>query len=284
MPRLSYVLPPVLRMKMPELLCLSNGYLQPDVRRLKPVARATGGAGVDLHANASGGGELQRWDSRFMRKRKSQHNQKEQQKKARKLIRPELRGPLLLVALMISVPLLIRFAVHEFIHKRKFPLMDAEWKSYSPGQSGLSLLLPGEPQLGGTDAPAPGTNVKQTDYYQVSVKEFRVVIGSVLYREDVPADLEQATRALPGILQVSGEVAEYKETISRTKHSGRSGVLVTGTFKRNGEPQQVRALLLSEGPRLWQVLVSHQSSYPAATKAARRVIDSIKVTEVRTAL
>lgn len=185
---------------------------------------------------------------------------------------------------MISVPLLIRFAVHEFIHKRKFPLMDAEWKSYSPGQSGLSLLLPGEPQPSSFDAPSSGADFKQVERYQVSVEEFRVMMCSVSYREDVPADLEQATRGVPAILQESGEVAEYKETISRTKHSGRSGVLVSGTFKRNGEPKQFRALLLSEGPRLWQVLVSHQSSYPAATKAARRVIDSIKVTEVRSAL
>ena len=219
-----------------------------------------------------------------MRKNKPKHNQQARQKKRGKLIPPELRGPILFIALMISLPLVARFAIHEFIHKRKFPLMDAEWKSYSPGQSGLSLLLPGEPQPSGSNAPSPGTEVKQAEYYQVSVKEFRVVIGSVLYREEVPADLEQATRALPAILQTSGEVAEYKEAVGRTKHSGRSGVLVSGTFNRNGEPRQFRALLLSEGPRLWQVLVSHQSSYPAATKAARRIIDSVKVAEAKTAL
>lgn len=216
-----------------------------------------------------------------MRKRKSQYNQTKQGKKARKLIPPELRGPVLFVVLMLSGFLLLRFAIHEFIHKPKFPLADVEWKSYSPGQSGLSLLLPGEPQPGGSNAPSPGTEVKQAEYYQVSVKEFRVVIGSVLYREDVPADLEEATRALPAILQTSGEVVEYKETIGRTKHSGRSGVLVSGTFKRDGEPRQFRALLLSEGPRLWQVLVFYQASYPAAAKAARRVIDSIKIAEAK---
>lgn len=214
----------------------------------------------------------------FMRKRKSQHNQTQKGKKARNLIPPELRGPVLFIVLMISVPLLLRFAVHEFIHKPKFPLADVEWKTYSPGQTGLSLLLPGEPQPGGSNAPSPGTEVKQAEYYQVSVKEFSVVIGSVSYREDAPVDLNQAIRALPAILQTSGEVAEYKEAIGRTTHSGRSGVLVSSTFKRNGEPMQFRALLLSEGPRLWQVLVSYQASYPAAAKAARRIIDSIKVT------
>ena len=219
-----------------------------------------------------------------MRKNKPRHNQQARQKKGGKLISPGLRGPFLLIVLMIAVPLVVRFAIHEFVHKRKFPLVDAEWKSYSPGQSGLSLLLPGEPQPSGLERAAPSKDVKQADYYQVSVKEFKVVIRSVSYREDVPADLEQATRALPAILQESGEVAEYKETVSQTKRSGRSGVLVSGAFKRNGEPRQFRCLLLSEGPRLWQVLVSYQASYPAAAKAARRVVDSIKVAEAKTAL
>lgn len=219
-----------------------------------------------------------------MWKNKPQHKQQVRQKKGGKLISPELRGPILFIVLMITVPLVARFAIHEFIHKRKFPLMDAEWKHYSPGQSGLSLLLPGDPQPGGFNAPAFSADFKQVERYQVSVEEFRVMLWNASYREDAPADLERATRALPAILQESGEVAEYKETVSRTNRSGRSGVLVSGTFKRNGELRQFRAFLLSEGPRLWQVLVSYHASYRAAAKAARRVIDSIKVAEVKTAL
>lgn len=131
---------------------------------------------------------------------------------------------------------------------------------------------------------APGADVQRAEYFQVSVKEFRVIVGSMFYREAAPADFERAAEDLPAILQTSGEVVEYKQSIGRITHVGRSGMLVNGTFKRNGEPRQFRALLLNEGAKLWQVVVSYEASYPAAAKAARQVIDSVKVTEAKAAL
>ncbi len=213
-----------------------------------------------------------------MRKIKHEHSRKARRKLGQKFIPPGLGKPLLYLLLAVTAPILLRLGAHEFIHKRKFPLQTAEWKVYSPGLSRLSLLLPGEPQPESFQATASGPAIRQVDRYQVSVKEFRVLMWDVSYQEGAPADLNQAAHdLLASALKELGQVTEYQETVTPTKRSGRSGMLINGTFKRKGEPRQFRALLLGEGPRLWQVVVIHPASDDVATTASRSIIDSIRI-------
>lgn len=211
-----------------------------------------------------------------MRKIKRHHKREAEVKKGLKLIPPELRGPLLYILLIIFLPFVITYAV-ELIHKRQFPLSHAEWKLYSPSQSRLSLLLPGEPQAVIGNAPETDLAILRVDRHQVVIEQFRMSLWEVSYREGTLADLRQAVPLVSAALRESGEVAEYKENLAPAKHRGHDSLLVSGTFNRGGQQQHFRAMMTAEGDRLWQVVVAHPASYRLAAKAAQRVIDSIRL-------
>lgn len=219
-----------------------------------------------------------------MRRAKSQHKQRTGRKKGKDLLSLELRKSLLLILLTLAVLLGFRLAWHEFVHKRQSPLLAAKWQLYSPGQLELSLLLPSEPQPGSFVVPATDAEGHSVERYQASVKEFRVMIWSVLHQAAASVEHEQSRQSLPAVLQAFGEVAEYKETSSQANRANQSRALVAGTFSRNGEPMQFRALLLSEAAKQWRVLISYPVAYPAATKAAQQIIDSVNVTKAKTPL
>lgn len=212
-----------------------------------------------------------------MRSFRRKHIQKARREQARKLLPPRFGWPILLLLLTVSAPVIIRIGSHELIHKRKNPLLAAEWKIYSPGQSRLSLLLPGAPQTVSVKTPAADPAVRQVDRYQTSVKEFRVAVWNISYHGEIPADLRKAAEGVAAALKESGEVIDYQETVIPTRRYGRSGMLVSGAFKRNGEERQFRALLLGEGDRLWQVVVDYPSSYSQASSASQRIIDSVRM-------
>ncbi len=209
-----------------------------------------------------------------------EQSRKAERRQVWKLIPPGLGKPLLFFLAVASLPLIIRFGIHEFIHKKKYPLQTAEWKTYSPGQSQLSLPLPGEPQPESVKVSAHDPAIKQMECYQVSVKEFRVRIWNISYQEGTSADLQQAVHNVAPALKEPGDVTEYQESVTPIRRSGRSGLLVNGAFKRKGEQNRFRALLLSEEPRLWQVVISYPASARSGSKASQRIVDSVRILEV----
>ncbi len=212
-----------------------------------------------------------------MRSNRRKHLLKARREQPQKLITPQL-GKLLLFFLLVGVGFLIlRLVIPQFIHKRVAPLEVAAWKRYSPGQSGLSLLLPGEPQPENANGPSPDPAVKRLDRFLLSVKEFRVAVWNITYQGEIPADLRKAAEGVAAALKESGEVTDYQETVTPTRRSGRSGMLVNGAFKRSGEERQFRALLLGEGDRLWQVVVAYPPSFRRARTASQRIINSVKL-------
>lgn len=105
-----------------------------------------------------------------MRSIRRRHYRKDRRRDAQKLFSPGLRGPLLFLLLGISLPLVIRFVGHEFIHKRSFPLHAAEWKVHRLGQSHLSLLLPSEPRRADTPGPVSDDLLAQPERYRWRLK------------------------------------------------------------------------------------------------------------------
>jgi hypothetical protein len=211
-----------------------------------------------------------------MRSIRREQLRKARREEARKLIPTGLRWPLLLLLLIVSAPLALRLVAHRFFHKHS-SLYGAEWKVYSPGQSRLSLLLPAQPRSAGARAPDAGAAVAQADRYQVAVGEFNVSLWDVTYGGGASVDLRQAARGVRAALQEPGEVAEYREEVSPTRRYGQEGLLVSGAFRRGGEERLFRALLLTEGDRLWQVVLAYPATDRAAVKAAQRMIDSVRV-------
>lgn len=213
-----------------------------------------------------------------MRKIRGKQSRKAERRRRRKFLPPGFGWrPLLLLALALSAPLTLRFAAHKFLHDHSSPLYAAKWKVYSPGESRLSLLLPGAPQfagVGATDADPAAIGVAR---YQVVVGEFRVALWEISYREGTPADLRQASRGVASALREFGEVAEYQENFATTRRYGREGLLVRGEYKRGGGRQLFSALLTGEGAKLWQTVVSYPASDRLAASASRRVLDSVRL-------
>lgn len=111
----------------------------------------------------------------------------------------------------------------------------------------------------------------------MEIKEFRVEVWTVSDAGGKPPDLRQAARNVALALKESGGAADYQENLSPTKRYGRGGLLINGSFRRHGEQHLFRALLTGEGPKLWQVVVSHPASYRQASTASQRIIDSVRI-------
>ena len=168
-----------------------------------------------------------------------------------------------------------RVAIHEFGHKSS--ILTSEWQRYSPGQSHLSLLLPGEPQLTPPESPESIPNIKEASRYRYSLEAFSAEVSHVLYREGTSADIWKAADGTASALSQSPGVTEYRNTVTAIKRSGRAGVFISGSFKRDGNKMQIEAVLLGEGSKLWQVIVTHPASDRNAERASRKVLGSIAI-------
>ncbi|HKP12213.1 MAG TPA: hypothetical protein VJZ91_08895, partial [Blastocatellia bacterium] len=155
-----------------------------------------------------------------------------------------------------------------------------EWRKYSPGGSQLSLSLPAEPQPVGVEPPeSERAKIRQADRYEFAIEKFRVDTWSVIYADGVPTDIQQAAEGATEGLRQSEGVTEFQDTKTLISRSGKKGVLVTGTFKRAGETVDLHAILLGDGPKLWQVIITHPASDPNGSIAARRILQSVEIKE-----
>ena len=190
------------------------------------------------------------------------------------------KGTLLSLAVII-VALLGAVITFKYARKKSPPpVPTSEWRRYSPGNSIFSLLLPGEPQTESVKVPEPvRAKVKQIDRFKLSAGEFQVAVWATYYVEGMSADIRQAADSAVSSFRESPGITDYIGNTNEITRSGRSGMLVTGTFKRRGERMAIEAILLGDGPRLWQVIVTCPASDRDASTASRRVLDSVKIEE-----
>lgn len=185
---------------------------------------------------------------------------------------------LMLLAVFIAVGI-GRILVHETAHK-KSPSTTAtsEWKTYHPGESQLSLSLPGEPQAEHADVPdSIRANVKQVNRYKYARREFHVAVWDISYVDGVPVDIQKAADGAVSALKQSGSATEYQDNITPITRSGRSGLLVRASYKRYGERTLIDALLLGDGTKLWQVIITHPASDDNGRIASNTILDSVKI-------
>jgi hypothetical protein len=172
-----------------------------------------------------------------------------------------------------------RVVNHEFRHKKLSPAVNrSEWRRYSPGGSQLSLMLPGEPQLENVDAPTNlQDKVKQITRYKWSSGDLQIAVWDITYFDGVSTDIHQAAEGAGQALRQSEGVTEYRENRTPIGRSGRSGLLINGAFKRYDKEMELEAILLGDGPRLWQVIVTHPASDADMRAASRSVLDSVSL-------
>lgn len=168
---------------------------------------------------------------------------------------------------------------HELRHKKAPPSSTvSQWKRFSPGGSQLSLMLPGELQSEIADVPETlRDKVKQISRYKYLDEQFQVAVWDTLYFDGVSTDIQQAAEGARQTIRQSEGVTEYQDNSTRIVRSGRSGLLIRGTFRRYGEELEIEAILLGDGPRLWQVIITHPASDSDARVASKRVLDSVSL-------
>ena len=194
---------------------------------------------------------------------------------------PRFGKEVVILLALILVAATLKTCWYERLHvKTPSSILSSKWKTYSPGESQLSLSLPAEPQPVGAEIPdSDRAKIRQADRYQFALERFRVDIWNVLYADGVPTDIQQAAEgAIEGLRQSEG-VTEFQDSKTLISRSGKKGMLVTGTFKRADETVDLHAILLGDGPKLWQVIITHPASDQNGSVAARRILQSIEIKE-----
>lgn len=168
---------------------------------------------------------------------------------------------------------------HEFLHKDPpRSILTSQWTRYSPGQSGISLLLPGEPQPEPMVIPESlRSTVKEVHLYSYAFKDFHVEMWDTLYIESVPKDFKHAVDSAVSNIKQSAAITEYQDTISPITISGRSGILLAASFKRHGTKLEFKAVMIGDDSELRQVIITYSASDRDEAVAAQRVLDSIQL-------
>lgn len=192
---------------------------------------------------------------------------------------------LLIVASIFASVTVGKILTHKFLHRgTPRALVLSQWRRYWPGQSQLSLELPAEPRPGSVEVPESLlATIKQAKRYEYSIKGFKVAVWEAVYVDGVTTDIQQAAEGAASDLKQSEGVSEYHDTVTPTALSGRPALMITGSFRRYDEREEIKALLLADGPELWQVIITYPASDRNASVASRRVLDSVQIESKSTA-
>lgn len=210
------------------------------------------------------------------RRKTLKSNRKEQSRH-----RPRFGKKLLLVLAVLTVAVVGGIAMLKYARKRPPPPVPAlEWQRYSPGNSTFSLLLPGEPQSESVELPEPlRAKVKQSNRFRLSVGSLQVSVWSTTFLNEVPADIQKAAEGAVLSLRASPGVTGYVGHTTELTRSARPGMRITGTYERYSEKMAIEAMLLGDGPKLWQVIITYPTSERDAYTASKRVLDSVRIGE-----
>ncbi|HKQ05629.1 MAG TPA: hypothetical protein VJ464_10885 [Blastocatellia bacterium] len=214
-----------------------------------------------------------------MRKRGAKHLEVVKLGRGRKRRLPRFGKEVLILLSLLLLVATWRIFLHEMLHvKTPSSVLMSEWRRYSPGSSQLSLMLPAEPQSQSAEVPESADEaISRVNRCGLAVGPFKVDMWDISYKEGLPTSIEQAASGAVEALRQSEEVTEYQDTKTPIDRSGRKGVLVKGRFKRRGEKMELEAVLIGDGPKLWQVIIIHPASDRNGVIASQRILNSIEI-------
>jgi hypothetical protein len=214
-----------------------------------------------------------------MKKKAKTINQKPKLRDGKKLRFSLSWKEIILLLLLVSVWPITKVVLHLFLHeKTPASILSSEWKMYTPAGTRLSVTLPGEPQPESVGLPESVDDaVKEVRRYRYSVKDFQVGLWDISYAEGAQTDIQRAAEGAAATLRGSKGVTDYKDKVTPLTRSNRSGVLITGTFKRDGEGMELGAILLGESSKLWQVIVTHPAKDHNGQIAMKKILDSLEI-------
>lgn len=186
---------------------------------------------------------------------------------------------IVILLLLVSAWPVTKVVLHLFLHeKTPASVLSAEWQRFTLADSRLSVTLPGEPQPESVTLPQSADSaIKEVHRYTYSLEDFQVGLWDISYIEGAQTDIRRAAEGAATTLRGSKGVTEYSDKVTPIKRSNRSGVFITGNFKRDGEGMELGAILLGEGPKLWQVVITHPAKDRNGNFAMKKVLDSLEI-------
>jgi hypothetical protein len=155
---------------------------------------------------------------------------------------------------------------------------DEAWKSYAVGETGLTIEAPGELVEDEFSLPADARGrVLRMESYRYEADGFSLGVSSLTYAKGIEADIKSAEAGVIGGIRGLRGATGLAYTSSPAVVSGVSGVLLAGSFKRDGAAWEFKALLLAEGQVFYQAMASYEAASGKWAPKARRVMDSISI-------
>lgn len=153
------------------------------------------------------------------------------------------------------------------------------WVTISVGQPAMQILLPANPtpQKQGLP-PAVKTYIKKHEgfYLKDKPKGVVVTISATEYRDDIKADGRGVINGTNGQWQETGTKVAVLSTFDK-KVSGKNGVQQRGVLLQNGDETEFIDLVITEGNRMWQVIVMADATQPALRPYLQQIVDSVRM-------
>lgn len=131
------------------------------------------------------------------------------------------------------------------------------WTDFSFGAPACRLKMPGVPEPQKANLPAEVLKrIKRYDAFYID-NEFNgiiVTLTHVAYTDDVIANQKGAIDGTNAQWRATGATIDVHTTEAKVI-SGKSGTEQQGSYKMNGKDYEFYDLVVTEGPRMWQIIV-----------------------------
>lgn len=157
--------------------------------------------------------------------------------------------------------------------KQQAQAQASAWARVSPAKCGLSLEMPGEPQL--MNFPQPEEvrrSVNYLDLYMYQGNDVVVMISHTSASVHLPPK-PLAEGVVKGIV-TNAAVSDLNYT---TEPSTDTKTPIKGSYKQSGVALEMNGIAMSEQKQAWVVISVYKQGESASQKAAERILSSIKM-------
>jgi hypothetical protein len=151
------------------------------------------------------------------------------------------------------------------------------WQGYTIGTPPLALRLPGTPSPQEVDLPPHVINhIKKYiwAYLRDESNDYVITMMHVEYSNDVPADAKGAIEGTNGQWETTGSKVAVLST-TNNKISGKNAMQQRGKLIMGGQEHDYTDIVITEGSKLWQVIVMVRANDAALKTVMQKVVDSI---------
>jgi len=153
-------------------------------------------------------------------------------------------------------------------------ILNDDWKRYTCGRFGLSVMLPGKMKEIKESGSESGTEVEAFQYDSGGGFE---AIFRAQNHNNVTTDLETAaTRAVSRIVSRPG-VSDVNYNAAPVSSGDLQGLLIEGTFSEEGHVMSFYCAVYVKTALEWEVAIQHLKGDENGVEASERVLNSVEI-------